>query len=86
MRDYIMKMNPEHYSYILSEIDTLLDIHNVTIHEVKAHYAKNKLTSKRMRWDLLYAAKLSKWVCDNLYDYLDDTHIDTALKKMTNTQ
>jgi uncharacterized protein YerC len=30
-----MKMTNEHYSYILSELDTLLDIHETTLEEVK---------------------------------------------------
>lgn len=36
--------------------------------------------NKRFRWDMVYLAKLSPWICDNLYLYLDDTHIDTALR------
>ncbi len=81
-----MKITPEHYSYILSEIDALLDINSTTLNAVKAGYVEQGLTMKRMRWDLLYAAKLSKWISDNVYPYADDSHIDTALRKMTATQ
>ncbi len=34
----------------------------------------------RLRWDLLYIAVPVRWICDNLYPYLDDSHIDTALR------
>jgi hypothetical protein len=37
---------------------------------------------KRIRWDYCFGAGLSPWICDNLYIYLNDTHIDTALKSI----
>lgn len=81
-----MKMTNEHYSYILSELDTLLDIHETTLEEVKKDYTAKGLSMERMRWDLTYYAKLTPWICDNLYNYLNDGHIDTALRRMTNTK
>ncbi len=36
--------------------------------------------AKRLRWDLLYIAIGSRWICDNLYSYMNDDHIDTALR------
>ena len=35
---------------------------------------------KRYRWDLAYAAKLSPFMCEHVYKYANDDHIDTALK------
>lgn len=35
---------------------------------------------KRYRWDLCYAAGLTPWICETLYSYANDSHIDTALK------
>lgn len=52
------------------------------------YYIENKLGkdhAKRWRWDLLYAAKKflpDNFVCDVLYKYMNDTHIDTALKNI----
>ena len=52
------------------------------------YYVKNNLGkdhAKRWRWDLLYAAGKfmpQHFVCDVLYQYLNDTHIDTALKNI----
>jgi hypothetical protein len=36
--------------------------------------------SMRDRWDALSAAGLIPWVCSTLYPYLNDNHIDTALR------
>lgn len=43
---------------------------------------KSKDIEKRLRWDCLYAAGLTPFICDNLYSYLNDDHIDTALKNI----
>ena len=39
----------------------------------------------RFRWDMLHCAIGSSWICSNLYSYLDDRHIDSALKKIVPT-
>ena len=43
-------------------------------------YESRGLTPKRLRWDILRNAGLMNFVCDILYKYLDDSHIDTALR------
>lgn len=71
-----MKMRGEHYAHLeraISPLDT---------EERRAKYRAYDFTAKRYRWDLLYQAKLSQWICDNLYPYLNDDHIDTALRKI----
>lgn len=76
-----MKMSVEHYEYIKSAIAPMSD-------KIKAHRkfieneGKSKDIEKRLRWDLTYYAGLSQWICDNLYEYLDDGHIDTALRRI----
>lgn len=49
-------------------------------------YLNDGLTLKRYRWDCLYACPTSsKWICDALYNSdatLNDTHIDTALRRI----
>ena len=40
---------------------------------------------KRFRWDLCYAAGLSGWLCDEVYKYANDTHVDTALRHAIKT-
>ncbi len=79
-----MKIKPEHFA-ILEEACNKVIEDNPTITEET--YTTQGLTNKRFRWDVLYAAKInnessSRWICDNLYSYMDDTHIDTALRKI----
>ena len=77
-----MKMKPEHYAHMKAEI-TKLDRERVAAHKAALAYdLRVKDLNKRLRWDLSYAAKLTSWICDNLYSYLDDSHVDTALRSI----
>lgn len=80
-----MKIKPEDYSYILDKVRELLrvkaDIFPKWVKEVKES-GKYKDFNKRIRWDIYRAAIPSVWTCDNLYKYMDDTHIDTALRSI----
>jgi len=45
-------------------------------------------SNERIRWDWLYATRIDGeysrvWVARELYPYLNDSHIDTALRKIT---
>ena len=82
-----MKINKHHFSLMEKSINEAMVKHSSTINS-------NYLTDKRKRWDLLrlavfpsnygnYQVNGITWICDNLYGYLDDSHIDTALKKIT---
>jgi hypothetical protein len=50
--------------------------------EVLSKDSRVKDLEKRIRWDLTYQANLTGFICDSLYSYLDDSHIDTALKSI----
>jgi hypothetical protein len=69
-----MKLKPEHVEYIKTAI--LANGHAPTLPD----YLARGLTEKRWRWDLMYMAGLSSWVCSNVYSYANDDHIDTALR------
>lgn len=73
-----MKITAEHYDVLKTAIARL------SREECLAHKALElgKDKNMRFRWDLLYMSKMIDWVCDNLYTYLDDTHVDTALKSI----
>jgi len=43
---------------------------------------KTRDLQKRFCFDVFHGAGLTKYCCDNLYSYLDDTHIYTALKSI----
>ena len=77
-----MKITQEHYDHMKKAINTLnrdnVDTHSKTVKSS----GKYKDFSKRMRWDLFYMANLTKFACDTLYDYVNDDHIDTALRSI----
>lgn len=77
-----LKIRDEHFDTIADAIDALARTNPPAW---DAHLASD-LSDKRKRWDAMWAARLggdsSRWICDNLYDYLNDDHIDSALRKI----
>lgn len=81
-----MKMSQAHYAHIETAIKAKLE----NWPTAAADYAAgNFIRSERVKnlqqrfcFDLLYASIPSSWVCDELYPYLDDSHIFTALRKI----
>jgi hypothetical protein len=76
-----MKIRQEHYNRLLAVLSL-----NYT-HDYVAAYreelkkdARVKDLEMRLRWDLLHKALGSRWICDQIYPYADDTHLDTALR------
>ena len=74
-----MKIKPEDFAVLQAAVKPL---HTP---ERWALYQAQGLSAMRYRWDLLYASKLK--IGDGkgcsglpLYAYMDDTHIDTALR------
>ena len=79
----MLKIKPEHYKTLESACTKVLDLHP----DSRAKYAEQGYTPKRFRWDVLYATQIGnetgiRWVNSVLYPYLDDTHIDSALKRI----
>lgn len=73
-----MKMKHEHYMIMLNAIAALP---RDQILAFKANdLGKNK--EKFFIWGLFKAAKLHFTATDFLYQYLDDNHIETALKRI----
>ena len=79
-----MKMKPEHYA-------TLRDAFAGIADRIKAHRdtviaeGRAKDVEKRVRWDAFRvlghtSALPERFLIGTLYAYLDDTHIDTALR------
>lgn len=75
-----MKISKEHYEYLESAILPLMEEIPLSL------YVEKGLSEKRYRWDLSYMANLTNWICDNIYPYADDSHLDTALRKITGTK
>lgn len=77
-----MKIAPEHYNEMWNAIAFLapkITEHKATLIRVCPSSVDIPL---RLRWDALNAAKGNKWICDTLYPYADDSHIDTALRNI----
>lgn len=73
-----MKIKPEHYVYLKTAML------NNSKAPLLQDYLKAGLTEKRWRWDWLYSTPgLSRWICDNIYPYANDDHLDTALRLIT---
>lgn len=76
-----MKIQNEHYEYMKNEIKKVPC--KVAYHrECLVKSAKFNDLETRLAWDFFRAAKLDKFACDTLYKYLDDNHINTAVKKI----
>ena len=74
-----MKMTLDHYHRLKDAMTPNLQ-YAPQYRDFIVKEGKAKDIEKRLRWDLLYNSIDSQWICDNLYPYLDDTHIDTALR------
>ena len=70
-----MKMKPEHLAHIKASVSKL----DTEFH--RSRYQASGLSTKRYQWDMVRAAELMPWVCNTLYAYLDDQHIQTALNR-----
>jgi len=76
-----MKIKPEHYEYMKAAIGRLSsDIPRQR--DFIQREGKAKDPDKRLRWDMLYLAGLTNWICTYLYPYANDDHIDTALRSI----
>ncbi len=75
-----MKIEPEHYQYIKN---AFLPYKNFisTHREVLRANPRVKDLEMRLRWDF-YHAYVPNTYTSNLYKYMTDDHIDTALKNI----
>ncbi len=80
-----MKIKPEHYAAIVNALRTLRAAQPLLTPAVYQEKHIGKDPAKRFRWDAFTAARINggsaRWLCDNVYSYADDTHIDTALRR-----
>jgi uncharacterized membrane protein len=71
-----MKIKPEH----IEHMQTIIHAHQAKYPNTKEQYKTAGLSTARYRWDVLHATGLTPWICAVLYPYLNDAHIETALK------
>jgi hypothetical protein len=78
-----MKMTKDHYNRLKELVDNVITVNP----ELKQLYHDKNLSMMRYRWDLYHhATHDDRKLTDNLYKYLDDNNIDTALKSITDTK
>ena len=75
-----MKIKPEHYTTLKNAIAPLKE-HFAKHRENIIAEGKAKDVETRLRWDAFHAAKYGG-ILSELYSYMTDDHIDTALKKI----
>ena len=76
-----MKITPAHYVHMRDAIAGLLP-HVDSLKAAIAADPRVKDPARRLRWDMLWRAGLSDWVCREIYPYADDSHIETALRRI----
>ncbi len=83
-----MKITPEHYEHLRSRCELAAKTFDWSAEQVQRQIEIYRAApevsdpEKRVRWNLLWAARLSQWLCENVYPYANDDHIDTALKQI----
>ncbi|HET8689718.1 MAG TPA: hypothetical protein VFM18_24190 [Methanosarcina sp.] len=75
-----LKIKPEHYEVLKNAFQDLNK--QMNLDHVKSQYMTTGHTELRFRWDMFWYIKMSGWVCRELYPYLTDDHIDSALRKI----
>lgn len=80
-----MKITQNDYNHMKSQIETFVAANQVKIagHKIALQNdTRVKDLGKRFRWDLFNASGLLDFTCQTLYKYCNDSHIDSALKKI----
>ena len=85
-----MKIQPEHYQILKEKLDACANSldstgESITLEQLAREYRRLQMSPKRFRWDVLWISGLRASQQHNggewpVYDYLDDDHIDTALR------
>ena len=79
-------MSKVHYEKLRQEINLVLKKYpNIVDEYERGLFPRSegvKDLQLRFNFDLLHGSGLAKWVCDELYPYLNDNHIKTALNSI----
>jgi hypothetical protein len=79
-----MKIKQEDYIFLKDKIKAvdkkIIDEHILQVKETGNY----KDLKKRIRWDILWSLGINDYVRDKLYLYMNDEHLDTALKAICN--
>ena len=74
-----MKITKEHYAILRTACEQVI----ANNPNMKREYEEQGLSDKRYRWDVWYMTEnMLTFTCNILYKYLDDNHVDTALRSI----
>lgn len=74
-----MKIKTEDYNAIKEKIVATVSAWPKPLREYAEEYRATGRSDKRFRWDVAHVSKID--ICA-LYHYMNDRHIDTALKRI----
>lgn len=77
MSTYRGKLTPDHFAHLRAVIR---EAQAKQPTETRAKYEEVGMNAQRHRWDLFHCSKVVRYVCDHIYPYANDTHIDAALR------
>lgn len=81
-----LKIKKEHFDHIAEKIAKTLENNPEAIAAYESGNFRNsnrvKCLQTRFNYDILNYSVGSKWICDNLYPYMDDSHLKTALTRI----
>lgn len=80
-----MKIKQEHYNFLKEKMKVTLHSKGLTGKQIINDYIIKKIGNdhtKRACFDVLYASNLSNFICKELYSYMNDDHIYSAIKKI----
>ncbi|MGX9389612.1 hypothetical protein ACWX0O_01680 [Nitrobacteraceae bacterium UC4449_H16] len=75
-----MKLTQEHVAHMTAAIAKIPEYKVAAHRQFIVNEGKSKDVEKRLRWDLSYYAGLTPWICEHVYSYANDDHVDTALR------
>ncbi len=75
-----MKIKPEHAARMKEAISKFSPDQVASHRRYIVEEGRARDVEKRLRWDLSHQAGLTRFICDDVYSYADDEHIDTALR------
>lgn len=81
-----MKMTQSDYNLLESHIQGLMLNLELNLDDCKQKYHEAGLSMMRFRWDLYHACNPRGKLFKHFSNYLNDSHIDTALRKITGTK
>lgn len=83
------KITLEHQTIIKNAIDNVLAKYpNIAQEYELGNFARSdkvKDLQVRFNFDLLYATGLNSWICDEVYSYANDVHLQSFLKSICPT-